>query len=132
MYPFFSEHLANQRRDELLRDATATRLLVREELSSSIAKNRVLLLYLLFGLPLPSGKSLEPALFLDQTHYNAALRMIGLVALALGVLAGSLLDSRFGLAPAVFVVSVVLVVLMMLALARSIGLRKTRVFRHTH
>jgi len=132
MHPFFSEHLANQRRDELLRDGTATRLLVREELSSSIAKNRVHLLYLLFGLPLPAGKSPEPALFLDQAYFNAALRMIGMVALALGVLAGSLLDSRFGLARAVFVDGTVAVLMLVLALARSIGLRKTRVFRHTH
>ena len=40
MHSHFSEHLANQRKDELLRDATATRLLVREELLSSIANNR--------------------------------------------------------------------------------------------
>ena len=58
--------------------------------------------------------------------------MIGLVALALGVLAGSLLDSRFGLAPAVFVVGAVAVVMMVLVASRSIGLRKTRVARHTH
>jgi hypothetical protein len=132
MYPHFYEHLANQRRDELLRDAQATRLLKREELLSSIANNRGFLLYLLFGLPLPASKPPERALLLDQAHFNAALRVIGLVALALGVLAGSLLDSRFGLAPAVLVDGAVAMVMMVLALSRSIGLRKTRVFRHTH
>lgn len=132
MYPHLSEHLAKQRRDELLRDAAATRLLVREELKSSIANNRVFLLYLLFGLPLPSSKLPERALLLDQAHYNRALRTIGLVALALGVLTGSLLDSRFGLAPAVFVDAAVAVVMLALVLSRSIGLRKTRIARHMH
>lgn len=132
MYPHLSEHLAKQRRDELLRDAAATRLLVREELTSSIANNRVFLLYLLFGLPLPSSKSPEGALLLDQAHYNGALRAIGLVALALGVLTGSLLDSRFGLAPAVFVDAAIALVMLALIASRTIGLRKTRVARHMH
>ncbi len=118
MHPQLCQQLANQHREELLRDAAATRRFISDERLSTIANKRVFLLYLLIGLPLPAS--------------NAAFRMIGLVALALGVLAGSLLDNRFGLAPAALVDGAVVAMLVALVLSRSIGLLKTRAARHTH
>jgi len=132
MHPQLSQQLANQHREELLRDAAATRRFISDERLSTIANKRVFLLYLLIGLPLPASKQPEQDARQEQAHYNAALRMIGLVALALGVLAGSLLDNRFGLAPAALVDGAVVAMLVGLVLSRSIGLLKTRAARHTH
>ena len=129
MHPYLSQQLANQRREELLRDAAAIRPFISDERLSTIANNRVLLLYLLIGLPLPASKQPEQDRCQERAHYNAALRMIGLIALALGVLAGSLLDNRFGLAPAALVDGVVVAVLMGLVLSRSIELLKMRAAR---
>jgi len=132
MHPQLSQQLANQHREELLRDAAATRRFISDERLSTSANKRVFLLYLLIGLPLPASKQPEQDARQEQAHYNAALRMIGLVALALGVLAGSLLDNRFGLAPAALVDGAVVAMLVALVLSRSIGLLKTRAARHTH
>jgi hypothetical protein len=127
MHLHFHEQLARQRREELLRDAATTRPFTREERTSSDANNRALLSYLLFGQALPTSKQLEHQ---EQTHSTGLLRMVGLVALALGVLAGSLLDSRFGLAPAVVADGAVVLVLMGLAVSRSVRLMRMRQVRN--
>jgi hypothetical protein len=129
MLPHLSERLASQRREELLREAAAHRRFRSEDRPSTIANNRAFLGYLLFGQSLPAGKQPEPGLLMDQARYRAALRMIGLLALALGVLAGSLLDSRFGLAPAVLVDGAVVAILAGLLVSRSIGLLRSRALR---
>jgi hypothetical protein len=132
MHPQLSQQLANQHREELLRDAAATRRFINDERLSTI--DRGFLLYLLIGLP--ASKQPEQDMRHEQAHYqahyNAAFRMIGLLALAPGVLAGSLLDNRFGLAPAALVDGAVVAMLVGLVLSRSIVLLKTRAARHTH
>lgn len=128
MHPL-TEHLANQRREELLRNAAAARPSVSEDRPLSIANTRAFLVYLLFGRSLPAGKQPEPDLRLDQARYRAALRMIGLLALALGVLAGSLLDSRFGLVPAVLVDGAVVAIVAGLLVSHSIELLRSRALR---
>jgi hypothetical protein len=130
MHPYLSEHLANQRREELLRDAAATYPSTSEGHLSTIANNRASLLYLLIGLPLAASKQPERDLLPDRARYSAAFRMISLVALSLGVLVGSLLDSRFGLASVAYVDGAVVAMLVGLVLSRSIGLLKTRAARH--
>ncbi len=132
MHPHLSQQLANQRRQELLRDAAAARPFIDDGRRSTI--DRGFLLYLLIGLPVSKqpGQEMRKEQAHYQAHYNAALRMIGLVALALGVLAGSLLDNHFGLAPAALVDGAVVAVLLALVLSRSIVLLKTRAARHMH
>ena len=130
MHPHIQEQLAKQHREELLRAAATTRPFIDDERPSSFAKNRALLSYLLFGRPFSAGKQPGRNLFLEQAHSAGILRMVGLVALALGLLAGSLLDSRFGLAPAAFVDGAVVLAVTGLVVSRSIRLVRTRHVRH--
>ncbi len=83
-----------------------------------------ILWYLLFGLYVPSYKHLGQELLLDrlQERLNAVLRMICIVSLALGLLIGSLLASRFGPIPATLLSSVAFLVVSVPVLVRSIGL----------
>jgi hypothetical protein len=125
MHPYLQEHLARQRRDELLREAATTHLLHDKDHQSLITTIKPLLLYLLVGSPRPFGKPSQQGYY-EQAHSRAALRMTGVIALALGVLAGSLLDGRFGLAPAMLLDSSVLLVMLALMMARSIRLVMAR------
>jgi hypothetical protein len=125
MHPYLQEHLARQRRDELLREAATTHLLNHIDHQSFLSRIKPLLLYLLAGSPRPSGKPSQQGYY-EQAHSRAALRMTGLIALALGVLVGSLLDGRFGLAPAVLLDSAVLLMILVVVAVRSIGLVMAR------
>lgn len=125
MHPYLQEHLSRQHRDELLREATTTHLLNHMDQRSFLSRLKPLFLYLLTGSIWPSGK-LSQQRYYEQAHSRAILRLTGVIALALGVLVGSLLDGQFGLAPAVMLDSVVLMVVLVLVVVRSIGLVMTR------
>jgi hypothetical protein len=125
MHPSFHEHLAHQRIDELLREAHTRRLLNHVDHQTLLSSIKPLLLYLLAGSPLQSGRLIGD-IYHEQAQVNSALRMTGLVALALGVLAGSLLANRFGLAPAALLDSAVLLAMLALVTTRSIRLITTR------
>lgn len=127
MHPYFHEHLANQRREELLREAAMMRILNNQDRPSSLSDNRYIFWYLLVGSPILTCKRTGQDLL--QARYKAALHMMGIVALALGVLIGSLVDSWFGLAPAVLLDGAVVLVLAALVAVRSIGLLRMRVMR---
>ncbi len=126
MYPHFYEHLAKQHMEELQREAAAMRRAYSVERATSDGDNtraRVLW-YLLFGLHVPGYKRLGQELLLDrlQERLNAVLRMICIVSLALGLLIGSLLASRFGPIPATLLSGVAFLVVSVPVLVRSIGL----------
>ncbi len=131
-HPDIALQLAKQRREEFLRDAEALHVLNSEDRRSSLTNSRAFLGDLLVDQPFPANTQPGWDILLDQAHSDAALRVRGLVALALGMLAGSLLDSRFGLAPAVLVDGAVVAVLIGLVVSRAIGLRKMRGSRHSH
>jgi len=126
MYPHFYEHLAKQHMEELQREAATMRRAYSVESATSDGDNTRtrILWYLLFGLYVPSYKHLGQELLLDrlQERLNAVLRMICIVSLALGLLIGSLLASRFGPIPATLLSSVAFLVVSVPVLVRSIGL----------
>jgi len=126
MYPHFYEHLAKQHMEELQREAATMRRAYSVESATSDGDNTRtrILWYLLFGLHVPSYKRLGQELLLDrlQERLNAVLRMICIVSLALGLLIGSLLASRFGPIPATLLSSVAFLVVSVPVLVRSIGL----------
>jgi hypothetical protein len=121
MHPYLHEYFARQRRDMLLQEVATTHLLHDHDHQPPITSIRPLLLYLLAGSPRPSGKPSQQWCY-EQAQSRAALRLTGVVALALGVLAGSLLDGQFGLTPAVLLDSTMLLVVLVLVVMRSIGL----------
>jgi len=126
MHPHFYEHLAKQHMEELQREAATMRRAYSVESATSDGDNTRtrILWYLLFGLYVPSYKHLGQELLLDrlQERLNAVLRMICIVSLALGLLIGSLLASRFGPIPATLLSSVAFLVVSVPVLVRSIGL----------
>ncbi len=126
MYPHFYEHLAKQHMEELQREAATMRRAYSVESATSDGDNTRtrILWYLLFDLYVPSYKHLGQELLLDrlQERLNAVLRMICIVSLALGLLIGSLLASRFGPIPATLLSSVAFLVVSVPVLVRSIGL----------
>jgi len=126
MYPHFYEHLAKQHMEELQREAATMRRAYSVESATSDGDNTRtrILWYLLFGLYVPAYKHLGQELLLDrlQERLNAVLRKICIVSLALGLLIGSLLASRFGPIPATLLSSVAFLVVSVPVLVRSIGL----------
>ncbi len=126
MYPHFYEHLAKQHMEELQREAATMRRAYSVESATSDGDNTRtrILWYLLFGLYVPAYKHLGQELLLDrlQERLNAVLRKSCIVSLALGLLIGSLLASRFGPIPATLLSSVAFLVVSVPVLVRSIGL----------
>lgn len=127
MHPHFHEHMANQRREELLREAAVARILHNQNRPFPVSNNRYILWYLLIGSPNLTDKQSGQDLL--SARYKATLRMMGVVALTLGVLIGSLLDRGFGLAPAALLDGAVVLALAALVVLRSIGLLRLHVMR---
>ena|SRR5579863_914561 len=120
MHPYFQAYLANERREELLRTAEVMRPFNNQHHASTLTHNRHIFLYLLLGLPIVTDKQSRQNVLPQslEARYHAALRMTALIALALGILIGSLLASRFGLLPAVLLDSTVVLVVTALILLR--------------
>ncbi len=80
--------------------------------------------YVLFGLHIPTSiqKQCEAySLQGSHTHLNAAIWVVGLIALGLGLLIGGLLYSNFGLLPIVLLTSIILVAVSLPILLRSVS-----------
>jgi hypothetical protein len=126
MHPSINEHMSKQRMEALQKEAAVAQraILANRDLdyktdSSSLTR---ILWYLLFGMhiPTPNQKQGEeyplPGL---QANLNVITRVVGPVALGLGLLIGGFLYSGFGLAPIVLLTSIILVVVSLPILMRS-------------
>jgi hypothetical protein len=149
MHPRIHEQMANQRMEELQREAAAIQRMNR---ASSDMDNKTgnhsfthVLRYLLFGLHVPAS-SQNPGTYASrlpaqagemqgegplreeynlgklQAHLNATTRVVGLAALGLGLLVGAYLNSRFGLLPIVLLSGIVLVAVSFPILMRSVSM----------
>lgn len=126
MHPSINEHMSKQRMEALQKEAAVAQRKSRansdqnyETGSSSLTR---ILWYLLFGMhiPTPNQKQGEeyPLRGL-QANLNVITRVVGPVALGLGLLIGGFLYSSFGLAPIVLLASIILVVVSLPILMRS-------------
>ena len=128
MHPSFTEHMSTKHMEHFQREATvmqrvnhANSNLDNTTGGHSFTRN---LWYVLFGLHIPTSiqKQCETySLQESHTHLNAAIWVVGLIALGLGLLIGGLLYSNFGLLPIVLLTSIILVAVSLPILLRSVS-----------
>src|SRR5215467_4082804 len=126
MHPSFTEHMSATRMEQFQREATAMqRVNHAKSTSENTAGNSSLtsiLWYVFFGLKLPetNHKQGETNIVHNfQSRLNATIWMIGCIALGLGLLIGSLVNTNFGLLPIVLLCSILLIAVVLPILSRS-------------
>jgi hypothetical protein len=132
MHPSFHEQMSKHRMEELQRETAAMQRVSRAKSDlENTTGNRSFthtLWYLCFGLSIPSSTQKqreEYTLERFQALLNAIMRVVGFVALGLGLLIGGFLYSSFGSLPVVLLSSSILVVVSLPILLRSVSvLRK--------
>ena len=135
MHPSFTEHMSATRMEQIQREAMAMQ---RANQANSTSDNTPggnsltsILWYVFFGLNLPAsnqkqGESNNVHSF--QSRLNTTMWMIGCIALALGLLIGSFINSYFGLLPIVLLSGILLIAVSLPILSRSAWI----LTRHTH
>ena len=126
MHPSITDHMSTTRMDQYQREAMVMQRLNHAKGNSdnptgSNSLTRILW-YVFFGLniPTPSQKQGEAYTLPGfQARLNASMWMIGFIALGLGLLIGSFINSNFGLFPIVFLSSIILVAVSLPIVARS-------------
>jgi hypothetical protein len=130
MHPRIHEQMANQRMEELQREAAAIQRMNRasSDLDNKIGNHSFthVLWYLLIGLHIPTSSQKQSGIREEynlgklQARLNAPTRVVGLAALGLGLLVGAFLNSKFGLLPIVLLSGTVLVAVSFPILMRSV------------
>lgn len=126
MHPSIHEQMSKQHMEALQHEAAVAQRMNRakKDLDNRTGSNSLthLLWYLLFGMHIPTHNQKQgeeyPMRGL-QANLNAITRVVGSVALGLGLLLGGFLYSSFGLAPIVLLASIILVVVSLPILMRS-------------
>lgn len=139
MHPRIHEYLAEQHREELLREVGFAGFYhahdrpIQAAPAPQTTRNRRVLAYLLFGSHALAYRYIGQEWLLRrlQTHINASMRLFALLIFALGIFFGSLLGNRFGLAPAFLFSGIVLLLTAMLVLVRSVKLLRAHVPGHS-
>jgi hypothetical protein len=126
MHPSFNQQMSKQHMEALQHEAAAAQCmsransdLVYETGSGSLTR---ILWYLLFGMHIPTPTQKYGEVYPmhgPKTDLNVITRVVGLVALGLGLLIGGFLYSNFGLVPIVLLASIILVVVSLPILMRS-------------
>ena len=134
MHPSFTDQLSVTRMEQFHREAIAMQRAnhahsssIDTPGSSSLTSS---LWYVFFGLNMPvtSQKPGETnTIQIFQSRLNATMWVIGCIALGLGLLIGSFINTNFGLLPIVLLCSVLLIVVSLPILSRS----ATMLTRHT-
>jgi hypothetical protein len=123
MHPSFLEQMTKQHMQDLQREAAVMQR-ANSDLHNKTGNHSFthILWYLLFGLHIPaSGQKQEYTLDKLQARLNATIRVVGLLALGLGLLIGGFLNSNFGLVPIVLFSSIILVAVSFPILLRSVS-----------
>ena len=135
MHPSFTDHMSTTRMGQYQREAMAMQRVNHAKSSSdnptgSSSLTRILL-YLFFGLNIPPS-SQKPGetytLHSFQARLTATMWMIGCIALGLGLLIGSLINSNFRLLPIVLLSSIILIAVLLPVVTRSASMLS----KHTH
>ncbi len=127
MHPSFTEHMSTKRMEQFQREATVMQRVNRAKSSpdnttGSSSLTRILW-YLFFGLHIPTSSQKQGETYplqSFQAHLIATMWMIGCVALGLGLLIGSFINSNFGLLPIILLSSIILVAISLPILLRSV------------
>ncbi len=147
MHPQIHEQMAKQRMEGLQREAAAIQRMNRanSDLDNKNGNHSFthILWYLLIGQHIPASSQnpgTYPSRLVEQSgemkgegplreeynlgklraRLNATIRVVGLVALGLGLLIGGFLNSRFGLVPIVLLSGIILLVVSFPILMRSV------------
>jgi hypothetical protein len=135
MHPSFTDHMSTTRMEQFQREAMAMQHANHAKSSTDSATGssslKRMLWYVFFGLYIPgSGQKQGETYTLPgfQARLNATMWMIGCIALGLGLLIGSFINSNFGLLPIVLLSSILLVAVSLPILTRSASMLS----KHTH
>ena len=131
MHPFIQQQLARQRMEELRREAERSSYIAKVNTPTQSKIHTRMLLYLLLGLRAPGEKQGDFLPSRLQERFGATMRLVCLISLALGLLVGGFLDSRFGVIPAVVLSGVAFVVVMVPIVVRSVGVLSGYVVRRS-
>ena len=129
MHPSFTDHMSTTRMKQFQREAMAMQRANHTKSNSdhttdSSSLTRVLW-YVFFGLNIPASSQKQgetDTLPSFQARLNAALWMIAFIALGLGLLIGSFINSNFGLLPIVLLSGIILVAVSLPILTRLASL----------
>jgi hypothetical protein len=121
--------------EQFQREATVMQLVnhansSQDHTTGSHSSTRILW-YVLFGLHLQTSNQKQDEAYTFkgfQARLNAALWMVGFIALGLGLLIGGFLYGNFGLLPIVLLSSIILVVVSLPILLRSMSVLS----KHSH
>jgi len=134
MHPSFTYHMSTTRMEQFQREAMVMQRVNHAKNSSGnptgSSSRTHILWYLFFGLNIPSSSQKQGEAYIMQSfqaRLNATRWMIGCLALGLGLLIGSFINSNFGLLPIVLLSSIILVAVTLPIVARS----ATMLSKHT-
>lgn len=135
MHPTFTEHMSATRMKQFHSEAMAMQRLnhAHSDSNNSPGSSSLtsVLWYVFFGLNISntSQKHAETNHMQSfQSRLNAIMWVIGCIALGLGLLIGSFINTNFGLLPIVLLSCILLIVVSLPILSRSASL----LTRHTH
>ena len=135
MHPSFTENMSTKRMEQFQREAMVMQRVnhaksTADNTTSSSSLTRILW-YLFFGLHIPTSSQKQSEAYTLQSfqaRLNATMWMIGCIALGLGLLIGSFINSNFGLLPIVLLSSIILIVVSLPIVTRSASMLS----KHTH
>jgi uncharacterized protein YacL len=135
MHPSFTDHMSTTRMKQFQQEAMVMQRVNHAKSSSDNPTGSSslthILWYVFFGLNIPasSQKQGEPyTLPSFQARLNATMWMIGCIALGLGLLIGSFINSNFGQLPIVLLSSIILVAVSLPIVTRSASMLS----KHAH
>src|SRR5215471_11492609 len=116
MHPSFTGHMSKTRMEQFHREAMAMQRInqAKSNLDNTTGSKSLthILWYVLFGLYIPSSSQKQGEAYTMQSfqaRFNGTMWVIGCIALGLGLLIGSFINSNFGLLPIVLLCSIILV-----------------------
>ncbi len=139
MHPSFTDHMSTTRMEQFQREAMAMQRVNHAQNKSDNTPGSSslthMLWYVFFGLNIPnsSQKQDETSTIQSfQSRLNATMWMIGCVALGLGLLIGSFINSNFGLLPIVLLSSIILIAVSLPIVTRSASLLNKHIHMPSH
>ncbi len=134
MHPSFTDHMSATRMDQFHREGIAMQRVQNAYSNSNNTPDRNtltgILWYIFFGLDIPAA-SQKPGetntMQSFQSRVNATMWVIGCIALGLGLLIGSFINTNFGLLPIVLLCAILLIIVSLPILSRSASM----LTRHT-
>lgn len=135
MHPSFTGHMSRTRMEQFQREAMAMQRIkhAKSNFDNTTGGSSLthILWYVLFGLYIPSSSQKQGEAYTMQgfqARFNATIWVIGCIALGLGLLMGSFINSNFGLLPIVLLCSIILVAVSLPIVTRSASMLS----KHTH